>query len=244
MADGLRETGVDVRTGREGERRVARRTSEVTVELEGGEAAARRAAARRGRAAAATPTRSGSRRWGSSRASAASCEVDDQLRVDGSEWLYAIGDVNGRALLTHMGKYQARIAGDHDPRQGRRGDREDRRAVPRVVFTEPQVAAVGRTLAAAAEAGIDARAVDVADRGHRGRELHGRNAPGTTRLVVDEDRRVLVGRDVRRPRDGRAGARGDDRRRRRGAAGAAVARGRRVPTRSEVWLKLLEEYGL
>ena len=40
-------------------------------------------------------------------------EVDDQLRVGGSEWLYAIGDVNGRSLLTHMGKYQARICADH-----------------------------------------------------------------------------------------------------------------------------------
>ena len=37
-------------------------------------------------------------------------EVDDQMRVN--DWLYAIGDVNGRVLLTHMGKYQARIAAD------------------------------------------------------------------------------------------------------------------------------------
>ena len=39
-------------------------------------------------------------------------EVDDCMRASGSDWLYAIGDVNGRALLTHMGKYQARIAAD------------------------------------------------------------------------------------------------------------------------------------
>ena len=37
-------------------------------------------------------------------------EVDDSMRAN--EWLYAIGDVNGRALLTHMGKYQARVAAD------------------------------------------------------------------------------------------------------------------------------------
>ncbi|HEY1095483.1 MAG TPA: NAD(P)/FAD-dependent oxidoreductase, partial [Glycomyces sp.] len=38
--------------------------------------------------------------------------VDDTLRVDGFDWLYAVGDVNGRVLLTHQGKYQARAAGD------------------------------------------------------------------------------------------------------------------------------------
>ena len=40
-------------------------------------------------------------------------ETDDRLRVGGNEWLYAIGDVNGRALLTHMGKYQARVVADN-----------------------------------------------------------------------------------------------------------------------------------
>ena len=44
-------------------------------------------------------------------------DVDDRMRA--KDWLYAIGDVNGRVLLTHMGKYQARIAGGRDPRQGR-----------------------------------------------------------------------------------------------------------------------------
>ena len=39
--------------------------------------------------------------------------VDLRMRVDGHPWLYAIGDVNGKALFTHMGKYQARIAADH-----------------------------------------------------------------------------------------------------------------------------------
>ena len=39
-------------------------------------------------------------------------DVDDTLRVRGVDWLYAVGDVNHRALLTHQGKYQARAAGD------------------------------------------------------------------------------------------------------------------------------------
>ncbi len=37
--------------------------------------------------------------------------VDDSCLVEGTDWLYAVGDVNHRALLTHQGKYQARIAG-------------------------------------------------------------------------------------------------------------------------------------
>ena len=73
-------------------------------------------------------------------------EVDDQLRVQGVDggWLYAVGDVNGRALLTHMGKYQARIAADVI--LGKTAEAwADHRAVPRVTFTDPQVAAVGLT---------------------------------------------------------------------------------------------------
>ena len=62
-----------------------------------------------------------------------------------------------------------------------------------MTFTEPQVAAVGHTLATAEEAGIDARAVDVPTSGTAGASFHGRNTPGTTRIVVDEERRVLVG---------------------------------------------------
>ena len=58
-------------------------------------------------------------------------EVDDQMRVDGSDWLYAIGDVNGRALLTHMGKYQGRLCADHIARQGRRSDRRPLRGARR-----------------------------------------------------------------------------------------------------------------
>ena len=79
-------------------------------------------------------------------------EVDDFLRATGVEggWLYAVGDANGRALLTHQGKYQARIAGDHiGGRDVGRGAWADHTAVPRVVFTDPQIAAVGMTEAEA-----------------------------------------------------------------------------------------------
>ncbi|MBO0748266.1 MAG: NAD(P)/FAD-dependent oxidoreductase, partial [Acidimicrobiaceae bacterium] len=91
-------------------------------------------------------------------------EVDDHLGVRGvaGDWLYAIGDLNGRALLTHMGKYQARIAGavigaraDGRPLAGSEYlDSADHGQVPQVTFTDPQVASVGLTEAAARAAGI------------------------------------------------------------------------------------------
>jgi pyruvate/2-oxoglutarate dehydrogenase complex dihydrolipoamide dehydrogenase (E3) component len=170
-------------------------------------------------------------------------EVDDQLRVEGSDWLYAIGDVNGRALLTHMGKYQARIAADYI--LGRDVAATcDKAGAPRVVFTEPQVAAVGRTLAAAKQSGIDARAVDVETAANAGASFVGRNAAGTSRLVVDEDRGVIVGATFVGPGVAES----------LHAATIAVTTAVPLdqlwhavptfPTRSEVWLRLLEEYGL
>ncbi|MFE2137958.1 dihydrolipoyl dehydrogenase family protein, partial [Streptomyces sp. NPDC059466] len=100
-------------------------------------------------------------------------DVDDSLRVTGSEWLYAVGDVNHRALLTHQGKYQARIAGaaiaaraagvpllESDP-WGAHAATADHAAVPQVVFTDPEVGAVGLSLAEAESAGLRVRAVDV-----------------------------------------------------------------------------------
>jgi len=170
-------------------------------------------------------------------------EVDDMLRVPGHEWLYAIGDVNGRVLLTHMGKYQGRLVADRI--LGRDVPlRSDGPLSPRVTFTEPQVAAVGHTLASALEAGIDARAVDVSTQGNAGGSFVGKGAPGTARIVVDEQRRVIVGATFT------------------GVEVAEMIHGATIavigevslddlwhavpcfPTRSELWLKLLEAYGL
>jgi dihydrolipoamide dehydrogenase len=172
-------------------------------------------------------------------------EVDELLRSTAHDWLYAIGDVNGIAQLTHMGKYQAAIVADHltgrEPRiqQTANGPRS-----PRVIFTDPQVAAVGHTEASAREAGLRVRVVDVATSGNAGGSFVGRGAPGTARMVVDEDRRVIVGATV---------------------TGAEVADYLQpftiavvgevpldvlwqavppFPTRSELWLRLLEGYGL
>jgi pyruvate/2-oxoglutarate dehydrogenase complex dihydrolipoamide dehydrogenase (E3) component len=241
VEDGLRSIGVDVRTGAS-VNAVRADGGEVTVELEGGDSLSGEqllvAVGRKPNTDEigfdTVDVEPGPRGF---------LPVDDQLRVDGSEWLYAIGDANGRVLLTHMGKYQGRIAGDHI--LGRDvAATEDRRAVPRVVFTEPQVAAVGRTLAAAAKAGINARAVDVPTAGTAGASFTGRKAPGTTRLVVDEDRRVLVGATFVGPETAEL------------VHAATIAIVGEVPlerlwhavptfpTRSEVWLYLLEEYGL
>lgn len=172
-------------------------------------------------------------------------DVDETLRVPGNEWLFAVGDVNGRALLTHMGKYQARIAADVILGKDARIDaRSDGALSPRVVFTEPQVAAVGHTLASAQEAGLNARAVDSEPSGTAGASFYGRNTPGTSRLVVDEDRRVLVG----------ATFCGVEVAEWLHAATIAIVGEVPVdilwhavpsfPTRSEIWLRLFETYGL
>jgi pyruvate/2-oxoglutarate dehydrogenase complex dihydrolipoamide dehydrogenase (E3) component len=170
-------------------------------------------------------------------------EVDDTLRVPGHDWLYVIGDANGRALLTHMGKYQGRITADRI--LGRDvALRSDRGLSPRVTFTDPQVAAVGHTLASAQEAGIDARAVDVPTGGNAGGSFVGLGAPGTARIVVDEERRVIVGATFTGPEVAEA------------LHAATIAVVGEVPlddlwhavpcfpTRRELWLKLLEAYGM
>src|SRR4029077_5713569 len=118
--------------------------------------------------------------------------VDDRLRVPGLPWLFAIGDVNGRSLLTHAGKHQAHLVSENIDGIDHIGVRDDA-GVPRVIFTEPQIAAVGLTLQHAVERGLNARAYDVPTSGTAGASFHGRNTPGTSRIVVDEEGRVIVG---------------------------------------------------
>ena len=130
--------------------------------------------------------------------------TDDTLLVEGTDWLYAVGDVNGRALLTHQGKYQARAAGDaiaaraagavlDDAPWGAHVATADHVAVPQVVFTAPEVAAVGRTAEAARAAGLNVRVVDY-DLGRvAGAALSRTGYRGTARLVIDGDRDVIVG---------------------------------------------------
>ena len=160
-------------------------------------------------------------------------DVDMRMRVPGHPWLYAIGDINGRALFTHMGKYQARLAvdcllgHDHVISHGADGPLS-----PRVIFTDPQVAAVGHTTETAAEAGLEIDVYDTETSGNAGGSFYGRDAPGTTRFLVDRERRIVVGCTITGSRRRRVPARGDDRDRRRGAARAAAPRGARRSPRA------------
>jgi pyruvate/2-oxoglutarate dehydrogenase complex dihydrolipoamide dehydrogenase (E3) component len=169
--------------------------------------------------------------------------VADDLRVPGHDWLFAVGDVNGRAQLTHMGKYQGRLAADailgHEVKLRSDGGRS-----PRVIFTDPQVGAVGLTLGAAQEAGLNVRHVEVETGGNGGGSFIGHGAPGTSRLVVDEERRVVVGATITGAEIAEA---------LHAATIAVVAEVSlddlwhavpSFPTRSELWLRLLETYGL
>src|SRR5262249_11357176 len=121
-----------------------------------------------------------------------SLEVDVRLRVRGLEWLYAVGDCSGLALLTHMGKYQGRVAGDVILGREVR-DEADHGIVPRVTFTDPQVAAVGSTEAEARERGVAVRTVSADIAGVAGAYVRGNDIAGTARLVVDETRGRIVG---------------------------------------------------
>ncbi len=169
-------------------------------------------------------------------------EVDDRLQALGG-WLYAVGDCNGLAPLTHMGKYQARIAADVILDRDIR-DRSSRDVVPRVTFTDPQVCAVGLTEAAARERGLPVRTVSYDTGAVAGAYVLGEGIGGTSLLVVDAARNVIVG----------ATFTGPDVQELLHSATVAIAGEVPLerlwhavpsfPTVSEVWLRLLEEYGM
>ncbi|PPG00573.1 MULTISPECIES: NAD(P)/FAD-dependent oxidoreductase [unclassified Rathayibacter] len=192
-----------------------------------------------------------------------SLTVDDTMLVLGGDgaplgggrpWLYGVGDVNHRALLTHQGKYQARAAGDvivaratgaevHDAPWGAHVATADHEAVPQVVFTDPEVASVGLTAAAAEKAGYRTRVVDYEIGSVAGAALAADGYTGTARMVVDEDRKVVLGVTFVGKEVGEL------------IHSATIAVVGEVPlsrlwhavpsypTISEVWLRLLETYG-
>jgi len=170
-------------------------------------------------------------------------EVDDTLRVAGHPWLYALGDVNAKVLLTHMGKYQARAAADRILGDEQARIEIDGALSPRVIFTDPQVAATGHTLASARVAGIPATAIDLRTSATAGASFHGRDTPGTTRFVLDTDRDVLVGATFVGPDVA------DFLQAATIAIVGEVPLSRLVhaiapfPTRSELWLKFVEALG-
>ncbi|PPG49323.1 pyridine nucleotide-disulfide oxidoreductase [Rathayibacter sp. AY1E9] len=192
-----------------------------------------------------------------------SLTVDDTMLVLGGDgaplgagrpWLYGVGDVNHRALLTHQGKYQARAAGDvivaratgaevHDAPWGAHVATADHEAVPQVVFTDPEVASVGLTAAVAEKAGYRTRVVDYEIGSVAGAALAADGYTGTARMVVDEDRKVVLGVTFVGKEVGEL------------IHSATIAVVGEVPlsrlwhavpsypTISEVWLRLLETYG-
>jgi dihydrolipoamide dehydrogenase len=247
---GLKELGVDVRTGA-GTTSVHRDANGVTITLDGGE----EITATEVLAATGRSPRSGDigldvvglepGRW---------IETDDTLRVPGSDWLYAVGDVNGRVLLTHQGKYQARAAGDvivaraqgedvDDAPWGRHVATADQAAVPQVTFSIPEVGSVGLTEAQAVKAGIAVKAVDYDLGWVAGASLYEDGFEGHARLVIDTDRDVVVGATFVGPEVAEL------------VHAATVAIVGEVPiarlwhavpsypTISEIWLRLLEGYG-
>lgn len=175
--------------------------------------------------------------------------VDDHLVATdvAGGWLYVVGDANGRAPLTHQGKYQARIAGDHiagRPIPLGVGAVADHHAVPRVVFTDPQIAAVGLTEARAREQGHDVRTVRYGTGDVAGASSLGEGISGTSQLVIDQATRTLLGATFVGPGVGEM------------LHAATIAVAGRVtldqlwhavpayPTVSEVWLRLLEADGM
>jgi pyruvate/2-oxoglutarate dehydrogenase complex dihydrolipoamide dehydrogenase (E3) component len=170
--------------------------------------------------------------------------VDEELRATGVDggWLYAVGDCNGRALLTHMGKYQARIAADVILGKDARSV-ADHGSVPRVTFTDPQVCAVGLTENEARQQGLDVRTVRYATGGVAGASVLGDEFADTSQLVIQNSWEVLVGATFVGPGVQEL------------LHSATVATAGEVPldrlwhavpsfpTISEVWLRLLEEDG-
>lgn len=180
--------------------------------------------------------------------------VDDTLLVKGTDWLYAVGDVNHRALLTHQGKYQARAAGDviaarakglpvDDAPWGAHVATADHDHVPQVTFTDPEVASVGLTEAAARSRGLSIRVLDYDLSWIAGATTYADHYEGMARAVVDADRGVLVG----------ATFVGPDVAELLHAATVAIVGEVPIdrlwhavppyPTVSEVWLRWMEEYG-
>jgi dihydrolipoamide dehydrogenase len=250
VAEGLRTAGVDVRFGVSV--RGARRNGEVVLDLDDG------SELRADEVLFATGRRPATADLGLETVGLEPggwLPVDDTGLVQGVEggWLYAAGDVNHRALLTHQGKYQGRVFGAviADRAAGRELDTvpwgrsvatADVAAVPQVVFTDPEAASVGLTLAQAEGAGRRVRAVDFEIGNVAGASLFAEGYRGRARMVVDLDREVLLGATFVGP----------------GVAellhSATVAVVGEVPvsrlwhavpsypTISEVWLRLLEAY--
>jgi pyruvate/2-oxoglutarate dehydrogenase complex dihydrolipoamide dehydrogenase (E3) component len=126
--------------------------------------------------------------------------VDDNLRVPGTERVWAIGDLTGKGAFTHVSMYQAGIA--IDDILGRDHRPADYRALPRVTFTDPEIASVGLSERAARDEGVDVRTGSTKISSTARGWIHKAGNDGFIKLVADADRRVLVGATVVSPAGG------------------------------------------
>jgi pyruvate/2-oxoglutarate dehydrogenase complex dihydrolipoamide dehydrogenase (E3) component len=174
---------------------------------------------------------------------------------DGGPWLYAVGDAAGKVMLTHQGKYEARASGDAIAARARGeltgepapwsryAQTADDHAIPNVVFTDPEIANVGRSVQRAEREGFRVTTVELPIQ-VAGSSLHAEKYEGWAQLVVDEERKVLLGATFAGPDVAEL------------LHAATIAIVGEVPldrlwhavpsypTISEVWLRLLEAYGL
>ncbi len=247
VAEALREAGVDVRLG-VGVTAARRDGTEVVLTTADGEV-------RGDEVLVAVGRRAGTAEIGVDTVGLEPgkyLDVDDSLQVRGLPWMYGVGDVNGRRLLTHMGKYQARQAGaaivarakgeqvsmeDWSPHVAT----ADRAATPSVVFTIPQIGSVGLTVKEAEEKGLPHRVIDIPI-AVAGSSLFADGYTGRAIMIVDTEREVLLGLTFIGPAVGEM------------LQSATIAVVGEVPiprlwhavpaypTISEVWLRLLEAY--
>jgi pyruvate/2-oxoglutarate dehydrogenase complex dihydrolipoamide dehydrogenase (E3) component len=117
--------------------------------------------------------------------------VTDHLRVEGTDRLWAIGDVSGKGAFTHISMYQSAIA--LRDIQGVDGPPADYRALPRVTFTDPEIGSTGLTEHQAREQGIRVRVSTSPTSASTRGWIHGPGNEGLLKLVEDQDRGVLVG---------------------------------------------------
>jgi len=250
VADSFAESGIEVRFGRTAARVERAAAGTVVVDVDDG------SQLQADEILVATGRRLNTRDVGLGSvglADSGPARVDPSMRVEAVDdgWLYAVGDVNGRNLLTHMGKYQARLAANAIVARARGlsedqlalRDIEDDLGAPQAVFTDPQVISVGRTEAMARAEGFVVRTVERDMGAVIGAELQADGYRGRAKIVVDEDRKVLLGVTFVGP----------------GVVdhlhAATIAVTGEVPvellwhavpafpTASEIWLDLLEAYG-
>ncbi|MET7496736.1 pyridine nucleotide-disulfide oxidoreductase, partial [Streptomyces sp900116325] len=176
-----------------------------------------------------------------------------QLTDVADGWFYAVGDVNHRALMTHQGKYQARIAGTvigarakkqpiDDAPWGAHAATADHAAVPQVVFTTPEIASVGLTTHEAARSGRRIKVVDYNLAHIAGAHQYGQDYRGHARMLIDLDRDTVLGVTFAGPGVGEL------------VHSATIAVAGQVPldrlwhavpafpTLGEIWLRLLETH--